>query len=486
MKKIKLIILLSLINLSFMMAQDYQTVKSDRIAYFNNQYGNVKCIRIDSVNYQNDSILFPFSNIQQIDYDCFTPYGASWIGDKLIIQNNGYNIFFNKELDTIKIKTNALLNESWTAYELADSTRIIATVLKYDTLGFIGQLDSAKTIGFQVYDKTMTPISNKLNNMSVILSKNFGLVKTFNFNLFPDYETDHSLYEQLEEYDLIGLSKPQIGIQNLTWFDVHDFQIGDEIHVLYQSGRWAEGYDYAQSKKTIFKYLERTDYADSIIYRLELKRSIQKTWPDSSAFEYFHDTINSVIKPNALFEKLPGEPIISEYEAYSYSMTNGTNLSKTEPSDHGKFYHSFDSCWSYIDVYGCFPSYNYIKGLGGPYYQCITASVFGNVKNELVYYKKGQVTWGTPLIITEISNNNYEVNIELFPNPAKENIWIKTQTSNLPFTFELIDLNGQTLMIKEIKDGLSSVNVDKLPSGIYLYRLRNKNGTTKFGKLIIE
>jgi hypothetical protein len=66
MKKIKLIFILFLISPIFIMAQDYQTLKSDRIAFFSNVYGGVNCIRIDSVEFNTDSVFYPFSNIQQI------------------------------------------------------------------------------------------------------------------------------------------------------------------------------------------------------------------------------------------------------------------------------------------------------------------------------------------------------------------------------------------------------------------------------------
>jgi hypothetical protein len=116
-----LLIASSILNLISLSGQNYQTVYSDRIAYFEDETGNVKCIRIDSVAGNIDSVLYPFHNIQQLDYDCFTPYGDSWIGEKIIIDTNGFNYFFNRDHDTIKIKTNALMNESWTAYHIPGS-----------------------------------------------------------------------------------------------------------------------------------------------------------------------------------------------------------------------------------------------------------------------------------------------------------------------------------------------------------------------------
>jgi hypothetical protein len=470
-----------------LIAQDFQAVNSGRIAFFKNQSGNVKCVQIDSAKFQVDSIYYLFSNIQQLDFDCYTPYGDSWMGKKIIVGNKDYDYFFNKTHDTIKIKKNAVLNENWVAYELINSIKVIAEVIKYDTLSFLWQKDTVKTIGFQVYDEFMSPVSHDLNNKLIILSKNYGLIKTLNFYLFPDYETEYFLNYQLEEYDLIGLSNPKLGIQNLEWFDVHDFQVGDELHIFYEVSDYLdEEYGYSITKKTIDKYLERINYDDSIVYFIERKQSKHFTKNDSDSYEFVYDTIKLVIIQNLIFNKLPGDPIISEYEAYAYFMTIDNNISKTEPSYPEQIWPTYnDSCWSNCCADGCFPAYKYIKGLGGPYYECSNAFSLGGMENKLVYYKKGQIIWGKPLIITGNSEISIESEIEFYPNPTKEIVWMKTISTNLPYFIELLNLKGQILMTKEIDSELTSINVKNYTAGIYLFRIINK-GRVRLIKLIIN
>jgi hypothetical protein len=212
-------------------SQEYQTITSDRIVSFENESREVRSIRIDSVHFETDSVLYPNSNIQQLDYNCYNVRGASWIGEKIIVKDDGYNLFFNHALDTIKINTNAQLNQSWKAYELTDSLLITATITGHNTMEFLGQVDSVKIITFKVFDKINTPIVHELNNISVLLSKNYGWIKTLEFYHFPVPKVR----------TLIGLSKPALGIVNLTWLDVHDYQVGDEIHVLTET---TEIYDF--------------------------------------------------------------------------------------------------------------------------------------------------------------------------------------------------------------------------------------------------
>jgi hypothetical protein len=73
--------------------QGYQTVKSSiTTTFIGNNDGKIESIRIDSSFFDmGDSVLYPFYNIQQIDYDCFLPFSYSWIGKKIIIKPNGYN-----------------------------------------------------------------------------------------------------------------------------------------------------------------------------------------------------------------------------------------------------------------------------------------------------------------------------------------------------------------------------------------------------------
>ncbi|MBP1663967.1 MAG: hypothetical protein H6Q19_1107 [Bacteroidetes bacterium] len=483
MKAILLIINLLLTGIISLNAQNYQTIMSDRIALFNNQNGHIKCIRIDSVENQTDSVFYPFSNIQQKEYDCFLPYSYSWIGRKVIIQSNGYNLFLNKLNDTIKVKTNAVLNENWIAYKYKDSSIVMAKVTGLDTLQFLGQTDSVKTVRFQVYDPKMNPVIDKLNDMSIVLSKNYGFVKVINFSLFPNCEPDY-FSGQLETYNLIGLSKPKNGIQNLTWLDVYDFQIGDELHILYESSDWVPNAGNSTTRKTKLKYMEKKIFQDSIVYRVDRETSTLRNvkW-DSTSYSMVHDTITETYVADSSFDKLPGEPVVSEYEAYSYIMTYKDHLSKTKPSVYNVIWHSRDSCWSIPVADGCFPEFTYIKGLGGPYYSCSNAFSFGGEDNKLVYYKKGSSTWGTPLVITDVKNIKLDEFITVYPNPASDFIFVRSKLLS-PLDFELCDIHGRVIIKNKPVLYESNIDVNSIDNGVYIYRLKLKNEIIKTGKII--
>jgi len=468
-------------------AQDYQTITSNRIAYFENQNHHVNCIRIDSVKQTSDSILYSFAVIQPYSDGCFSPYIASWIGKSVTIKNNGLNQFVNKENDTITINTLAGLNDSWTAYRVSGSLFIEASVIKYDTMTFLGICDSVKTIGFQSYDADTNLLDIDVNEMQLIISKNYGFVKMLNFYLFPDYEVNYT-GDQLKEYTLVGLSNPQTGIQNLTWFNVYDFQVGDELHILQESDYWYDTYNgYSIVNKAIYKYLERNNYADSITYCYSRKQSISSTTYDSSSFVFFDDTLTSVILPDSLFDLLPGEPVVDDYRVYSYTMSNESVLSKIRLSATESYVLSEDSCWQFILADGCLSDYQYLKGLGGPYYSCSDGFGMGGYAKKLVYYKKGDTTWGNPLTVNGISDTEVQHPITIYPNPANRNINIIVEDNSCcDYTVYFYDIKGRLIKTKHFDTDRSTIDIGDLSKGVYLLKIADQNEVIKMHRLIVE
>jgi hypothetical protein len=480
MKSLKLIPMLYLFSTSLAFGQNYQTVISNRISYFDDQYKNIKCIRIDSAIFLTDSTLYPFSNIRQTEDGCYTPFGDSWIGQKIIKKENGFNIFFNRDHDSIKLNTTALLNDSWTAYFIPDSLKIIATVINHDTMSFLGQLDSVKTISFQVYDKNMDQLDFPLNNMKLRISKNFGFVKTFNFYLFPDLTPGYN-NGPFNEYSLIGISNPKMGIQNLTWFEINDFQPGDELHIV--SETYNDALQSQTSDKTIRKYLSRSDYKDSIVYTYSQKESYTHTNPDTSTI-WYNDVINKeLINSDPEFDKLPGEPVSKRGGVTFFGMVNNPVLSKLY-SNGAIIVLSHDSCWQLEEAGDCPIAFEYLKGLGGPYYECVRYMYME--KTKLVYYKKGDVSWGTPLVITGLPDRPGQENILVFPNPAHDQLTIRVNKFDQVEIFEILDMTGRVVVKKDIISEETNIRIEDLKPGSYVYRIRNDKEIVKMDKMVIK
>jgi len=168
--------------------------------------------------------------------------------------------------------------------------------------------------------------------------------------------------------------------------------------------------------------------------------------------------------------------------ANHYSMNIYNNIiSKREPYIGDEINSNQDSCWHHILADGCFIANEYIKGLGGPYYICEGFNMERESRN-LVYYKKGNTTWGTPLILTGIKSLESNSNIIVTFNSINNKITIENLIENA--VFQLIDTKGAIKLKTKINVIQNSIQLNNLNKGLYLYRIFNSDKLLKSGKLI--
>jgi hypothetical protein len=437
--KIKyLLIYLATIKWTLALSQAYLPINPGRLVVFENISEEQSYIRVDSVSGNGTEMLYLNRVVDYSKYDCVVLDKPSWLGEKLMVYPNGYCCFFNKNNDTITIKHSAHLNESWIAY--SDSSIFIeAQVYSHEVQGFLGLGDSVKTIGFKAFTINGNAFDHWINNMQLALSKNYGMVQALNFLNFSDNEDEYG------QYHLVGLSEPKVGVQNLTWFDVFDFKINDEIHVFELDSDWEGSGGRGITKKCIFKYIDRKDYTDSIIYKVD--RAIQhryRTMVSDSTWATF-DTIKSVIKQNENFNQLPGYPVFDD-NGEDFIVNNQYNMDglviKYWSYGASKTYGS--ACWSPGISDGGRLNY-YYKALGGPYYKGDWGAAV-SYERSLIYYKKGNLEWGSAFIITDVETMHIANEIKVYPNPANGFIYVDIQKITDNITFELYDLTGRLVL----------------------------------------
>lgn len=76
--------------------------------------------------------------------------------------------------------------------------------------------------------------------------------------------------------------------------------------------------------------------------------------------------------------------------------------------------------------------------------------------------------------INEDINNESEWNVNVFPNPSKNNFFIY-----------LMNSIGQIVLKQMLNKQLSTISLSHLPSGNYVYRIANDSSQLEYGKLII-
>ena len=111
------------------------------------------------------------------------------------------------------------------------------------------------------------------------------------------------------------------------------------------------------------------------------------------------------------------------------------------------------------------------------------------VKDLEIHYDEGTISaatfgrgvWKSPLnTLSTLNNNNIEsLNCIVYPNPAKDQITIRANTSNINIC--ILTLTGQ----KIIKTSSKKISLTNLAKGCYIVEVTS-SGTIKRDKLIIK
>ena len=443
--------------------ENWLCVYPDKKVYFEDNNKSVYCIRIDST-FNGDSILYPFSDLHQIDGYCYSITDGSWLSKYVALNEDGNTIFVNGQNQNILIKNKAALNEVWDVFE-NENIKIKGEIISVELTSVLGVMDSVKTISFSVFNHADVPVNHLLNSLNIEVSKSFGLVKTLNFYYFE--HASNSYFYHFGEFNLIGINEPQLGFQNINLREQYfDFQVGDELHILETS----YFYPHFSENKIINRYISRTDYADSIVYYYEQKMNITKkdgaVVTDNS---FLIDIVRQTIVKGLFFNTEPNEPIDNHF-LYKTTIINNsiptmyyTDFELGRVSDYCFANNSFsDGCY--------FLSKFYYVGLGGAYLGCCNG--WGSTYcYNLVYYKKGDTEVGTPLELSV--SENKEDNFNIFVNNNNINILL---TIDKDIEISIYSISGLPLFNKRFTEQNITIPVS-FPKGIYLIKIISNNKT---------
>lgn len=148
MKK-NLLFLLFIISFRFVGAQNYRPVVPSQAQFFqvpnsnNNYFGwlglnywsPIKVASFDSSVVTTDRIkYFSFHTWADTDQSsgpanvCAYENGPVWMGSQIDELNNGMNYLFTLNNDTVRIQSNALVNDTWNFFDLIHGGHILAHV----------------------------------------------------------------------------------------------------------------------------------------------------------------------------------------------------------------------------------------------------------------------------------------------------------------------------------------------------------------------
>jgi hypothetical protein len=488
-------------------SQDYQCVRAGAEYYFTDSI-LFHAIRIDSVVPEGENLVYyNYFTMAENDTDqyCYTRFGPSWIGKKVTVKPDGKNFFYNRIDSTITIETLKNPGETWTCYHFANGNYIEASVAEIQEMEFLTLTDSVKRITFQVYNSGGTPITHTINDKYLLLSKNYGLVRTINFKLFPEFNLNGPFYDQTcTEFDLYGISNPQVGKQNMNAAQVYNFDVGDEIDT-HREYHYSGG--YSEEDKLKYYILEK-DYSqnyDTVIYLVHKCGWTQVTIPYQGGYiVYYKDTLNTsyALINDTIIRTLPDEVVIDKQygDTWDYYVTTSNvyqNTGRQYKTVWGQFYsippHECIEVFPSKDEkeFGCDKKY-YIEGLG--FYFSYQDQIFSVEWTSPVYYYKNNETWGIPWVFTcenlPVNNEELEVaenSVSISPNPMHSIAAItipNDQEGN--YLLQLYNSTGLLVRESQFQSGEFEIQRGTLNDGIYFYLLKSENQVIANGKLVIQ
>jgi hypothetical protein len=360
--------------------------------------------------------------------------------------------------------------------------------------------DMVKKITFQAKNSSGIQISHPVNNMFLLLSENYGLIRTINFKLFPDLYDGVWYNENCHEYELSGIEGNEAGIQNLTKEEIFNMDIGDEFHTEKVSNSWATV--YYDRELMLYSIISKaiSPGSDTLFYEASRCGKKEKKVDTVVTFFYYNDTVEFVyvLEQYSFIDAIPEKIIVEGNEDFhEYAYNTQGKLENSEKMIKGQwngFYSMFPhDCIEMIITVLKNPGYEndyYVEGLGGPYWNNVDP--YWVHFHKILYYKTATEEWGEPLNCDSLMvniENPIVGNQKVFftPNPMMHKSTIKFRNENSGIcSLVLFDLYGNKL--KQLTTTGKEISLEKgnLRKGMYLYSLMIGNRVVHSGKLIVQ
>ncbi len=482
----ELLLFISALCTSFsIFAQDYYPIKKNDVYYFSDaNLNDVYPILIDSVKaFGQDSVYYMYKQVRwtgKIGSSCdYTNLGDSWLGDSIVVKQDGTCIFLNVYGEPFIFKTKAKLYEKWIAFS-TPKWKAEITYYANKKKQILEILDSTKTFSINILKTDGSDTSHPYDGLKIELSKTQGISTIPYLFHWNDKNFGYMTSEStLKDLNIIGKESSNLGFQNLNASNIFGYEIGD----IFQT----EEREYIYSDlliKTIIDSIVSKYSTDSSLRYKSLRKMLSNL---DGTINYTTDTVYL----EYLYDYFPLMPLVMSLDkdmtSFIYSSTNLLTFNRWGLRTGSKVYitdgkNCFNTSSSNNDNV-CFLFY--YKGLGGPYFDCINPYGKGGKSKSLSYYKKGNEEWGTPLILGTLEEEAFQSEITISPNPASSFINFDLGKISSTVRINLMD-NSSKIVYSETALGFTKIDISAFKKGMYFYSISSNNNKRLTGKLIVE
>lgn len=402
-------------------------------------------------------------------YGCmFQANGPGWVGHKVL--DSAHIIRFNHRNMRLTVNKQLALRQDDSAGFVRRYGHNYDLILRLDSTANTGG-DSTRHYSLRIIDSIGATV---FQNLPVVLSKNFGL------QAWPDV-LDANYYDRWGPGWYTPTAYHRISqFAILETGDIFDWQPGDVFHYRIYSSSQGSSASILEERSILNRSLSGN--GDSVIYSISVKRQSSGIGFGSS---FSNTTLDTLQESYPLHSKYPlsftGNPY---WPGPFFSFSSGANeIILARDAFQGRAGLSLYSVglYNFGNSDSCFQ-----HGFSRDYWRLIVATGIGVVKERenigtspsqsnikrLVYYKKGNETWGSPL---NIGLSDQKLQAQLHPNPAGDYLRLE---SPKPLEVQVYQLNGRLVKTARLENG--SLNVSDLAPGLYL--LQSEQGTLKFVK----
>lgn len=457
----KLCILLLLFSSILVQSQNWEiAVPGERYLYKHTtaqQINLYQGYQFDSlISIQNQSLHYRLSRNLVINHNlpnCLN-FNSTSFGKEILIEPNR-QIIITSSNDSIVFPRFFKPNPAnHIIYNDSNGVKLRATFISYDTLSYRGQLDSVVYVKIRHLDSLNQFIQNGYLD-TLIFSKNNGLLRTLNWDDFPSANGNRWIRRELGA---------------LTKGEIYDYQPGDEFHIL--------TYRYNAMNPPSYRNIKIIARIDSglpnkISYIRELKSEYtinDFNYSPPRSTTYITISVDTITYTNLdqLYGGLPNqlEPN-SNFYTIEFGPRWGTGLPTYQISNPPTY--DTNNCWT--NYYGqALMEYEVIKGIGLLEYLNTFGQGGSSHYERLIYYKKGNKTWGTPHIITGIESKENEQNSSFFPNPSAGIIQLDNLDSRGKLNIRIYDVKG--VLMKSFQSYQQQrLDLSELSNGMYFIEI---------------
>ena len=487
MKKIFACILFLLVSNIY--AQQFKLVHDHLPAYYS-FWGDHYTFSIDSSFTFSDHIIhYASTTIKDTsiwrDYHCLDAHAGDILG-KVLIQTDIKTSILNFRGDSIHYHHKTAPQDNYVFYSYLNGNYLLATHMSTTFDEVLGMPDSVKHFTLQAFSQSGDSVENNYNGQTFDLTRNYGLVSTFNNYMFP--------FDQ-NKFEISGFTNPVTGIYSIDWKDAFYLETGDEFHIRETRTYWDYDIKVNETKDLIRIVLHRKDFADSIQFTyIECQRIITYA-PSGFDTLYIADTVvEETIKEYPTLQWMnvnPGQYYTGSGEYYSaISQTqNDTYNSRIQKSIVYDFI-AGDSCLDYTIVCPQHIKHSFIEGCGGPYY--IYYFGFDYPSRELIYINKGGEEWGMPLAedcedLLTATEEVYQLtnSLSVYPNPLNNHLTLSIAGNTAIRQIRIFNTNGKLLWDDVIPEKTTQIiNTSYFSPGLYIYEISMVDGSIYRGKII--